>query len=298
MDGRELLKEWPELQRAGAETILSMPAWGVVARAGETRLKVTTLADQLADPLVLDVTLDGEPHRLAIADSPAFPDLHRLWAARAGLPEALVLALVEKECGGLFLLIESLTRKLFGLKGLATSAEGLRPFAAAGAGASLTFSLDLSPELVNELGRIENLDPAHESIRALTRPARAVHGLVLLTDEELAALQPGDFVMLPEDFGGTAKWETVEALAASEAIAVVEPQAAELSFAALADEAYPPLPELTHAELVRGGRTLFAVTLARVGEAKGLRLEPCGDVDVATPKLVAAPKLDADQSNN
>lgn len=273
MDALTLLKGWPSLRQAGAERLLASPAWRLASRKGSAAVTLTRTESLADDALVLAVSLDDEPCRLALVDSPAFPDLHRLWSHVRELPEALVLALVEKECGVLFTQVEALTQRLFAMKGLADSREGLTPFALRGEGVSLDFGLELRPTLVAALGRLENLDPTHPAVRALTRPARATYGLLLVPAEELEALRPGDFVLLPENFGATAKWETREALDASEALSVVALQEAELDFAAFADENWPPIPEETEFALVRGGQILFRVEKARLGEAEALRIK-------------------------
>lgn len=271
-DALTLLKSWPSLQQAGAESLLASPAWRLTSRKGSSAVTLTRAEALPDDALVLSVTLDDEPCRLALVDSPAFPDLHRLWTHLHELPEALVLALVEKECGVLFTQIEALTQRLFAMKGLAASREGLTPFALRGEGVAFDFGLELHSTLVAALGRLENLDPAHPAVRALTRPARAVYGLLLVPEEELAALKPGDFVLLPENFGATAKWETREALDASEALTVAAAAETELSFAAFADEDFPPLPETAELELTRNGKTLFKATRTPVGCAAALKI--------------------------
>ena len=272
MDALELLKSWPDWERAGTETVLASPAWRLPVRVNGAAGVMTAAEPAERDLLVFDVTLDGEAHRLALADSPAYPDLHLLWSRRAELPEALLLALAEKECGGVFALVESVTRRLFAVKGLSADADGLRFFAVSGAGGDFVLGLDVTPDLAAGLGRLENLDPAHPSIRTSTRPARAVSGLLMLTDEELAALEPGSFVLLPEAFGQAAKWATLPELEASEALAVAVPGEVALAFAAFADETFPPVPAGDAFEILRGGRCLFRCVAAQVGQARALKV--------------------------
>lgn len=270
MEAADILKSWPGLTRAGAETVFASPAWRLAMRSDG--ITVTHGAALAEDPLVLDVTLDDEPAQLALVDSPAFPDLHLLWSRRRELPEALLLALVEKECGALFTLVEGLTRRLFALKGFSASTEELHPLMARGENVSFNFGLTFSPALLAEFGRLENLDPTHAAIRALTRPARAVEGLLLLTDDELVSLQSGDAVILPEEFGRAAKWETCEALEASDAISIVVPGESDLTFASFVDGNYPPIPETKEFELTRNGKTLFTATRTTVGRATALKI--------------------------
>ena len=271
MDARELLKAWPAWQRAGTETVLASPAWRMPVRLNGTACELKS-SDPVADLLVLDVTLDGEPHRLALADSPAYADLHLLWSRRGELPEALLLALAEKECGGVFSLVETATRRMLAVKGLSGNAEGLRFFSVAGAGVDVAFGLDVTPDLAAVLGRLDNIDPSHPSVRASTRPVRAVRGRLELVDEDLGELTPGSFLLLPDTFGADARWVPVEDLEAAGDLVVAAPETAEMSFAAFADEAFPPLPDGTESELLRGSRRLCRCADARVGQARALKV--------------------------
>ena len=271
MDARELLNTWPEWQRAGTETVLASPAWRMPVRLNGAAGTMTAAAPA-DDLLVLDVTLDGEAHRLALADSPAYPDLHLLWSRRGELPEPLLLALAEKECGGVFGLVESATRRMLAVKGLSRTDDGLRFFSVSGAGAGFVFGLDVTPDLAATLGRLDYVDPAHPAVRTSTRSARAVLGRLELTDEELAALEPGCFLLLPEGFGSAAKWVAADALEDAEDVLLVVPGDVELTFAAFADETFPPVPESPAFELLRGRRLLCTCADARVGQVRALKV--------------------------
>lgn len=273
MDARELLRSWPDWQRAGTETVLASPAWRMPVRMNGAAAAMT-VTEAAGDLLVLEVTLDGETHRLALADSPAYPDLHLLWARRGDLPEALLLALAEKECGGVFALVESVTRRMLSVKGLAGSEsdEGLRFFSVSGAAAGLVFGLDVTPDLAATLGRLDYIDPAHPDVRASTRPVRAVVGRLELAEEDLGALAPGSFLLLPDEFGSDAKWVPADELEASGDVVLAAPGDADLTFAAFADEAYPPIPEGSAFEIVRGRRRLCRCADARVGQCRALKV--------------------------
>ena len=114
MDALELLKTWPGWANAGAETVLASPAWRLSVRFGEETGVLRLGVEALSDTIDLDITLDGEPHVLSLADSSLYPDLHVLWGTRAGLPPEILLALVEKECGDLFFMLEKSTRRMVG----------------------------------------------------------------------------------------------------------------------------------------------------------------------------------------
>lgn len=271
MDALELLKSWPGWSRAGAETVLASPAWRLPARMGAETAVMRFGAEPLADTVDLDITLDDEPHVLSLADSPRFPDLHLLWGRRAGLPPEVLLALLEKECGDVFALLEGATRCLLGVKGLAAApspeARVLEVQAASGA---FAFALDLPSAVRTSFGRLENLDASHPSIRGLTRPARVDYGALMLTAEERGEMSAGDYVLVPEDFAGTQRW-AVDA-PADEAVHLCSPGTTEIAFAAFADDALPPVPEPTELALVQGGRTLGSGTLSRLGLARAVRL--------------------------
>lgn len=271
MDARELLKVWPDWQRAGTETVLASPAWRMPVRMNGTEGTMVATTPP-ADFLVLDVTLDGEAHRLALTDTSAYPDLHLLWKRRGELPEPLLLALVEKECGGVFSLVESVTRRILAVKGLSSADEGLRYFSVSAAGIDIAFGLDVTPDLAATLGRLDYIDPAHPAVRASMRPARAVLGSLSLTEEELATLTPGVSLLLPEGFGEGARWVPADEMEASEGLPLVAPGEVELSFATFADESFPPIPDGTTFELMRGGRVLCRCADARVGQVRALKV--------------------------
>ena len=270
MDAVALLKTWPDWEHASLETVLASPAWRMPMRYGET---ATTLvrADALPDDAIsLAVTFDGTPAVLALADSALYPDLHLLWSRRADLPSALVLALVEKECGNLFALLEKLTRRQFGVTGFA-DAPGARSyaFAVAGLPAPLAFALELPAELLPVFGDLACLDPAHPSIRGAVREIRADYGALAVTDDELAALAPGDFLLSPGETA--AQWLT--APPADGAAHVLAAAAQTATFAAFADEALPPVPAPADLVVVKGGRVRARVVPATVGEAAAYRVE-------------------------
>ncbi len=270
MDAAELLKTWPDWEHASLETVLTSPAWRMPVRYGETAATLVRAAAVPDDSIPLAVTFDGTPAVLALADSSLCPDLHLLWSRRADLPPALVLALVEKECGDLFALLEKAARRQFGVTGLAEAAPA-RPYAFAveGLSAPLAFALELPAELLPVFGDLACLDPAHPSIRGATREIWADYGTLAMTDDELAALAPGDFLLCPGE--PAARWLT--APPADEAAHVLAAGAQTATFAAFADEALPPLPPPSEGLLlVRDGRAYAVLAPGRVGEAAAYRV--------------------------
>ncbi len=265
---------WPTWAKANAETVLASPAWRMpVSYDGRDALLLPGGADEPAGgELLLDVAFDDESCTLGLGDAELFPDLHLLWAKREALDQNLLLALAEKECGELFQTLEDALRRQFSVKGFAPPsvlAGKARRFRLAADGAEIPFSLTLTPALTLEFGRLANLDPAHETIRALERSAWPDYGTLLLTDDELAAARPGDFLLLPEH-PAAAEWRILPP--ADEAIHLRGAEDAMVTFAQLADGKLPPAPAMAAVKLVRGARTLAEVEPAAVGLARALRV--------------------------
>ncbi len=271
VDALELLKTWPGWSHAGSETILASPAWRFTVCVGETSRTLVRTEEALVDPIELTVTFDGVPAILSLADAAVYPDLHLLWSRRGALPPEVVLALVEKECGGVFSLLEEATRRQFGVVGFATeSPRNPYAFAVQGAGEKLIFSLELPAELLPIFGSLENLDPAHPVIRESTREAWADYWTLAVTDEELAAVRTGDFLLCPEDTGRDARWVTE--LPKDEGVHVLGATSRMLTFAAFAEDALPPIPDPVDLVLVKDGREFATAQVDRVGMATALRV--------------------------
>ena len=107
MKPHEILSMLPQWADAAPEALLDSPAWAMPCRLGEDSTVLRTADVRPGDTLNLAVLLDGERHVLSIADSPRFADIHALWPSRADVPEPILLALVEKECGPLLQLVDS-----------------------------------------------------------------------------------------------------------------------------------------------------------------------------------------------
>lgn len=270
MDAFELLKTWPGWAKANAESILDSPAWRMPAEWNGEAVELTR-ADGLSGDLIgLDVSLDDETLHLDIADSPAYPDLHRLWMRRGELPQELVLALVEKECGSLFQLIENAFRRQFAVMGLvlAGAAAERTAFRFVAEGEEVLFALTLSPVLRAEIGQLKFLDVTHESIVTLTRELIADYGEVKLSPDELAGLKAGDFLLLPSE---TAKWTF--ATDEAEGLRLRGREQVEFAFAAIADDSLPPVPEPAELVLFRDGQRIASGTMATVGACAALRID-------------------------
>ena len=154
-----------------------------------------------ADPLRLAVRFADDPATLALADSPLFPELHALWSARAGVPEPVLLALVEKECGPLFQLLENAAGRQLAVDGLAggEAVDG-KPFSlrrATGEGLC-SFALSLPPAVLESFGALRNVDVSHPSVRDAVFPAVVQLAAPTLSSADLESVAPGDHLLLPE----------------------------------------------------------------------------------------------------
>ena len=271
MDALELLKKWPTWEKANAATVLASPAWRMPVKfdGADASLRMSE-APADADAISLRVKFDGEDHVLGIFDSELFPDLHLVWSRRSALPDEIVLALVEKECGALLQLLEDAVRRQLSVEGLAegSPASPGKVFMLETGSATLAFSIDISPAMEIELGKLDFLDPSHESIRSLTRPAEAEYAVVSLTEEEFSSLGAGDFVMIPDD--AKPRWTVDKPLDGQ--LHVRGAEQGTLSFAEMADDALPPLPEGESFSLTRFGAKIAAGARSRVGDSAAVKI--------------------------
>lgn len=265
----ELVAKWPGWARANAETVLASPAWRMpVMFAGAA--DALTLTPPPDDQLFLDVRLGDDRYLLGLADSPSLNDLHLLWAHRAKLDPNLVLALVERECGSLFQMLEDVVRRPFSVTGIAEPAASNAGRLTLRLETGLVFSIDLSPELRSLFGDIANLDPTHESIRSMTRKCRAHYAAVELTDADAASLAVGDVIPFLPEYRAMAEWSLdgfADALTH-----VCASEETDITFAAFADGRLPAVPPPAALVLVRGGRSLADGEISKIGGAECFRL--------------------------
>lgn len=177
------------------EELLASPAWAMPCRLGEEQLTMRSGAVRPADALLLRVRFGDTPHTLAIAQSERFPELTRVWHARNEMPEAIILALVERECTAFLQLLENAMRKQLSIDGLGGSC-GDDDFC--GEVAGITFTLTRSAQLVDAFGRLGNLEAAHAAIRDEFCTAECEYASFAFNSQELDALAHGDAVVVPE----------------------------------------------------------------------------------------------------
>ena len=257
-----------------------------------------------ADTLNVLVRFENEEHVLGLADSPAFPELHAVWASKSEMPEPVLLALLEKECSGLFQLLENAVRRQLAVVGLAKapSAEetALAARVSSGGADVLTFTLTNSPMVTTALGLLRNIDVAHPSVREMQLAGELELAAFALSSSDVPST--GDALLIPEidlsaadapvrlivDGRFAAQAETGLASWADDGRwRVVRAEGVSISFGDLADfadgttqwaasSALAPLGALrleTALKLVRNGQTLATGRLVRLGEQAAMSID-------------------------
>ena len=196
MKPHEILSMLPQWADAAPEALLESPAWAMPCRLGEDSTALRAADVKPCDTLNLAVLLDGERHVLSIADSPRFADIHALWPSRADVPEPILLALVEKECGPLLQLVENAVRRQLKIEGLATDGPDARTvFAQVN---DVVFGLTRSPTVEVAFGQLRFIDCAHQAVRDTVLPCETELAAFTLPAADLASLDVGDALLLPE----------------------------------------------------------------------------------------------------
>lgn len=197
MKSLEILLALPKWAKAKPAQILESPAFALPCRLGDEAVTLRGDAVEPSDTLDLAIFLGDEPHTLRLARSPRFPELDKIWDSRADIPEPILLALAERDCGPLFQLLENAMRRQLRLSGLAEAAEepsrGL--FASVG---DIVFAITRSATVDAALGLVRNLDPSHPSLRAETLQVETEYAAFALPAADMAALAAGDALLLPE----------------------------------------------------------------------------------------------------
>lgn len=186
------LEPWRSMD-AGA--IVDSPAWAMPCRLGEEQILMRPAAVRPSDTLALAIRFGDAPHTLALAPSPRFPELSRLWESRAEVPEPILLALVERECAPLLQLLENAVRRELAIDGL--GGEPSDGDIAADVG-GITFTLTRSQAVVAAFGQLRFLDPAHPAIRGATCHADCEYATFALDQRDAASLAVGDAIVVPE----------------------------------------------------------------------------------------------------
>ena len=123
MNAFELLQKWPSWEKAGASMIFDSPAWAMPVRWGDMQCVMRRAEVKFRDVLGISIRLEDEENFIGLGNRDTFKDLHVLWDVKNNLPDALKLALVERECGPLFQIIENAARRQLNVVGVAPSAQ-------------------------------------------------------------------------------------------------------------------------------------------------------------------------------
>lgn len=170
-------------------------------RVGEAQCAIRFDAPPPEDVFAIDVTFDDVPHVLSIAKNPNFKQLFAIWDSLADVPPPILLALAEKECGGLFQLIENAVRRQLKIKGVATAKpDQVRSgrLAAPDGSTIAIFSLSDTPFLDEALGQMRFIDTSHPVIRELELHAELQYAAFAMPAGDVATIGVGDAVVLPE----------------------------------------------------------------------------------------------------
>ena len=259
MNAFELLQKWPSWEKASSEAIFNSPAWAMPVRWGDKPCVMRRAEVKFRDVLAIEVRFDDEENTIWLGNREAFPDLHVLWDVKNNLPDALKLALVEKECGPLFQILENAVRRQLNVVGVASADEGRESstgfeIIAQDGRIMASFNFKVNTDIIRSFGMLKFIDLNHESILTMKRVGRAHFASFHLTEAELTGLAPGDFLLLPEIGKVPPKWQLE--MPKDDGIQVCAPDTQELSFAQFAGDQLPEIPTPTVLALFRKGQVV------------------------------------------
>ena len=193
----EILSSIPKWKNATSAQIVESPAFAVVCRIGEETATLRLGAVEGGDTLDLSVLFGDIPHVLRISRSPRFQELDKVWDSRADVPEQILLALAEKDCGALFQMLENVVRRQMRLVGLAgeSASDERMLFAQV---SDISFALTRSDAVLTAFGILRNLDVSNEDLRGEAFSAEEEYAAFALSAADMASLAVGDALLLPE----------------------------------------------------------------------------------------------------
>ena len=199
MKSLEILQALPKWAKARPEQVLDSPAFAMPCRLGDASATLRREVFEATDTLDLAVLFGNEPHTLRLARAARFAELDKIWESRADVPEPILLALAERDCGTLFQLLENVVRRQFKIVSIAAAPSGGDESPSCGFRIEdIFFSLSRSDTVVAALGNVRHLELSHPSLRAETLPAETEYAAFALPSVDLAALAVGDALLLPE----------------------------------------------------------------------------------------------------
>lgn len=276
MNTMDFLAKWPGWSNKTPAELLSSPAWAMRVRWGDDEALLRISDNRPRDIVALKIALDGEEHFLGIGQRDAFPDLSALWSRKDEIPQTLVLALVEKECGKLLQLIENAVRRQLTVIGLtdATDRADSNGFEVVGKDGSVivSFALNISPMVEESLGDIAAIDISHYSIREMTRQATAEYASFVL-GAEMSSINSGDYLLMPElENLALAKW-CVEQPLDDGKYHLRATESVSIAFSEFVDGLLPTIPKPDALELYFGSRLIATGRIAALGGQYALAIE-------------------------
>lgn len=275
----ELLQQLDEFKALTPADILSHPAWSVPVTWNEAPASLRAGEVATSEMVNLSVRLGDEDCVLGLVPSDAFPELSALFPARAEVPPPIMLAVVEKEAGPLFQMLENALRRELSVQGLAEAPAGeARAFqvgvADDSSASAPAFTLTLTDALVRELGDLRHLNTEHPSIADTKVPMEVAYAVFDLSAEELADLAPGDYLLLPEMSAEKPGRVCRPGTLPSERLRVVAVELANVPFATALQEDLRCAPVGTDdLVLMHGERRIASGRLSKLGEQPAFAVE-------------------------
>jgi hypothetical protein len=276
MNEMYILSSWPGWAEKSSVDFLEHEAWAMRVRWGDEEARLKLSNNRPRDVIALEVTFDDEPHFLGIGEREVFPDLFKLWDRKEEIPQNLVLALVEKECGKLLQLLENSVRRQLKIIGItdADRRNGSRGFEVVGLDGRIiaSFALDVSPAVLESFGEISAIDASHESIRSMVRSAVPEYAVFSLGADS-SGIESGDYLLAPElDNPLAAKW-CVENPTDDGKFHLRAASSSTISFASFVDGSLPPAPEPELLELFFGSKSIATGRISRLGAQTAFAVE-------------------------
>ncbi len=273
----DMLANWPGWDKKTPDAIMASPAWAMKVRWNDDEMTLRCSKEAPRDVIGIRIAFDGEEHFLGLGNRTTFPDLNTLWTEKKNLPDALILALIEKECGALLQLLENAVRGQLTVLGLASPEEraGTQGFEVVDAHGQIVafFSMNVSRLITINFGDVAHIDTSHPEIRALEMPAFVQYARFLLNDDEAAAIASGDCLLLPEtNDSSTTKW-LMQSVPADDAFYVLADQTSALTFGEMADGNLPAFPPPKRLTLVRNGKTIAVGSFCYLGLQPAFAIE-------------------------
>ena len=276
MKPNEIIAALPQWRDSRPDTILASPAWAVPCRLGDAQV-VMRMSEMRPAPdefISLAVRFEDERHILGIAPSARFPELSAIWGNRAEVPAPVLLALVERECGPLLQLLENAVRRQLRLDGV--SEDPTPSDALCAQVEDIVFALSRTTTISVALGQLRYLDQTNPELRSTMLSAETEYCAFALSEEDLASLETGDSLLLPEL--ASAKPITivegavvldengVNPVADDALVHVRAATRSQVELGAILDASLTPPPPASPLEIVASGR---AVALGRLEQLAG-----------------------------